>query len=435
MHNIYLLPYVPPSEETTGYFKQLMRNPRASSDVFSHICKAINDNVKRFLALQITLNEDESIITNPVIKAMKMKAEKFIRILDENISEAKLSNAFLISLNHLVERILAIFDPDPFSGLHDACRNLQFNLSRVEPKSTFEEPPKLQATVITSPLMQMLTKKKNEKQERNIFKTDDKNITEIQRFASDMSVFALGEQLNTGIADEESKESLLLEIKNVWIEVDPILNRVIENNGSEFQDLGVFASDFGGKFQLTTTEILWYGVPLALTSRAIELEQHEIWDLCIQIQLKNIKHFYFQAISPDLKFIGAKNDFTNSNFLTIYTKSEVYRLFPFYTNQMNFIKTALEVCAGVQSTYAEYFLRDIITDKIERERQHNLELLMKTNTTCIENSEGIFACLSRLTDEKLRPDPKDLELLFHSCRLESAVTNETIILIQVIKCD
>ncbi len=48
----------------------------------------------------------------------------------------------------------------------------------------------------------------------------------------------------------------------------------------------------------------------------------------------------------------------------------------------------------------------------------------------LESSVAISKTIASLTDDVTTPDPKDLERLFHSCRMEKAVTNETIVLLQ-----
>lgn len=66
------------------------------------------------------------------------------------------------------------------------------------------------------------------------------------------------------------------------------------------------------------------------------------------------------------------------------------------------------------------------------ERREILEELMEeSESPWFDSSASISKAISGLTDEFKQPDPKELERLFHSCRLEKAVANETIVLLQV----
>ena len=66
------------------------------------------------------------------------------------------------------------------------------------------------------------------------------------------------------------------------------------------------------------------------------------------------------------------------------------------------------------------------------ERREILEDLMaESEYPWLDSSASISKSIASLTDEIRRPDPKELERLFHSCRLEKAVANETIVLLQV----
>jgi hypothetical protein len=59
-----------------------------------------------------------------------------------------------------------------------------------------------------------------------------------------------------------------------------------------------------------------------------------------------------------------------------------------------------------------------------------LENLLDEDDPWLESSSALHKCLTTLSDERKGTNPALLERLFHSCRLESAVTNECIVLLQ-----
>jgi hypothetical protein len=106
-------------------------------------------------------------------------------------------------------------------------------------------------------------------------------------------------------------------------------------------------------------------------------------------------------------------------------------------------------CAGIRPSFQDHFVRQLVVcnllllffklltlcEKIEKllhERRDILEDLMsESEYPWLDSSASISKIIACLTDESKRPDPKELERLFHSCRLEKAVANETIVLLQV----
>jgi uncharacterized protein (DUF1697 family) len=65
-----------------------------------------------------------------------------------------------------------------------------------------------------------------------------------------------------------------------------------------------------------------------------------------------------------------------------------------------------------------------------RDRRKILESLLEEEEPWLESSSALQTCLTLLTDSKKPMNTELLERLFHSCRMEAAVTNECVIIIQ-----
>ena len=71
-------------------------------------------------------------------------------------------------------------------------------------------------------------------------------------------------------------------------------------------------------------------------------------------------------------------------------------------------------------------------NKLTAARNKVLEELLKESNPWIENSASLSDIIQELTMEHQPQKVIDLERLFHSCRLEPEVTNETVRLLKVV---
>jgi hypothetical protein len=70
------------------------------------------------------------------------------------------------------------------------------------------------------------------------------------------------------------------------------------------------------------------------------------------------------------------------------------------------------------------------SEEIFRQRRHILNKFLQSGQKWLESASEIHTVVQRLLDEKQEFQKQDLELLFHSCRMESAVTIETVVTLQ-----
>ncbi len=230
---IFRLPYVKPTDETYDFFEKLAQDPKTSSDTFAHLIKAAYDYMLKFLALQRIIIDLDEIITNPNIKSMKMKTEEFIRIINDNLADVEISHLILRNIYELVVEGLAIYDPDPFSGLHDACRCLQANLNNINDRiaRVENEPPKMTIEAKRSPLIELLEKKAMADKRKEGFEAPPKTsfgMGALSRiYGSDASFTQIAADY-----EQEQNERIhnddLIDLTEIWIEIDPITDRLID---------------------------------------------------------------------------------------------------------------------------------------------------------------------------------------------------------------
>jgi hypothetical protein len=432
-----LQPYTNPSNEFLHYVKRKVKDSKSSSDVLAHFIKSIREYISRIISRQQTMIKDENLITDPILKTLKQKAEQLLRVVLENVEDARISNVMRRAMSELILEIVSMYDADPFSGLHDACRSLQASLLQIdeEPKP-FDEPPTVEIEPELSPLMQMLQQKKSNTQKSTILKLSVDELIDEDRFKSCMSIGQLEEEMN---GDGTDGELILFDKMYNWVELDPIMNRLVQESDPTVQGYGVLSSPHSGRFQLTTSKILWYGIPKQVTDRAVELQEHHIWNLAISIPFADIQCFVVQPITvtEDVRLSSNQldsglsiTDITQQMVMSFYTTTEVYRFFPFTSNEVHFLKDAFDQVARIRPVYQDHFIRKILSDRLFDQRRQILEQLL-LQSKWLESSVEIQQCITNLTMEHQQSHQTQLELLFHSCRLESAVTNETIILIQV----
>ncbi|KAI8895475.1 hypothetical protein BC833DRAFT_601180 [Globomyces pollinis-pini] len=454
--NIYIQPYQKPSDGNLDKLESLVKNPRTSSDTMNQLIKGVRENLKRFLALQHSLPLEQSI-TDPSIKCLKMKTEQLLRIITGFVERKYVSLCIHPVLDGLSTYILSLYDPDPFSGLLDAAREQKAILQDILKSSIIDDntsnPPSLYFQKKQHSIIESLQKKRNSQLKRELLvKTISHPVPSTDPFKD-----ALEGNINEYDSDEED-ENLLIKVKDIWVEMDPLTNRLINAKNIDFFGLteqpGVFASEHSGRMHLTTNELQWYGLPKELQTKAIEAKKKQLLSKAMSLPLSSIRSFILEPLNSkrtwaqqlrekdpfslsvkamkSLYVDGAKETIMNNfDCLTVTTKEQVFRFFPFNRDQSTFLRTALEECSTVKSNYQEPLVKRILTENLFQQREQILRKLITEENPWIDNYAGISKSVMKITDD-LNDEPTNvlMEQLFHSCRLENAVTNETVIILQ-----
>jgi hypothetical protein len=173
---------------------------------------------------------------------------------------------------------------------------------------------------------------------------------------------------NPDLIDEKN---VLLDLPNVWIELDPVPDRLTKLESTKPQNtVGVMCSDYSGKFRMTTSKFMWYGIPKEMTHRASELQENNYYELAIEIPFTKIEQFMLQSIEVKNTSAGVDNvvdgrnhqavsETTRHYFLSVFTKYDVCRFFPLTEAQTKFIKDALESIAQLKPSFQSNFIRSM----------------------------------------------------------------------------
>lgn len=167
---------------------------------------------------------------------------------------------------------------------------------------------------------------------------------------------------NPDVIDEKN---ILLTLPNVWIELDPMPDRLIKLQSTKPQNtVGIMSSDYAGKLRITTSAFLWYGIPKEMAHRAFELQENDYYEQAIEIPFSKIEQFMLQTIVIKNTPVGLDYETDNSEtakhyFLSLFTKHDVCRFFPLTEAQTIFVRDALESIAQLKPSLSSNFVRSL----------------------------------------------------------------------------
>jgi hypothetical protein len=114
-------------------------------------------------------------------------------------------------------------------------------------------------------------------------------------------------------------------------------------------------------------------------------------------------------------------------YISLYTRDANYKFYPFYESDMNKLMEIVSSATGLTSFKEGQYVRYTVAKRLTITRNHVLTALIKTRARpWIDHSAELIRVLRRLTQEHEPQAIYDLERLYHSCRLESEVTKETL---------
>ena len=106
---------------------------------------------------------------------------------------------------------------------------------------------------------------------------------------------------------------------------------------------------------------------------------------------------------------------------------KVYTFYPFYDVEIEELVAAIEDLSGTQPYTEDEYMKEIFSQKLEMMRtQILMELLEDESVTWIAHTEDLQKVMDRLTNASGGQKIKDIELVFHSCRMNPSVTTEVI---------
>ncbi|KAL2911807.1 Serine/threonine-protein kinase tousled-like 2 [Polyrhizophydium stewartii] len=464
--DMFTRPYVTPHPDEQRRLFGLLRNTRTRSDLYSHVIKFINEHVSRMLILQKPLERNEIIIVHPQIKAMKLKAEWLMRFLCDNMHSGPPSQHILKVMVDMIEQVLLVYDPDPFSGLHDAAKTLQTAMDKTNEKLMQpDEPQLIHMERKLSYLTTLLAQKRLEAYQRRLG-------IEIEQPAS--NPLSRSESQTSSIdskADQPSHingKEVLVHLDNILVEIDPVVDRIVipslerGQQGRRHHTAAdeVLMSITQGRLKITSKELLWFGIDKKYARQRPSLSMAE---LAINFPLEAIMRFtvgsvpsdeivrereYFKSGQNDLMSLtrnmirGEENEppttahvRSDEFFISIFTQEEVFRFFPLSDAEASGIQQLLTMLTGLQPFVDSEFVKDVLTQKLSVSRHQVLKQLLLEPSPWIEESSSLTRIITNLTAEYQPQQVVDMERLFHSCRIEPEVTKETIIILRHLWAD
>ena len=289
--------------------------------------------------------------------------------------------------------------------------------------------------------------------------------------------------------------TVIAQIENVWLQVDPVLDRYKAGVGSEGRPKKngflheVLTSTEAGVLQISKRRIIWcVNIEDKLSSSPKEKgmkNQNEDHNKApestrelkrvgsyMRLQQKNtpkgkskgaeekdmgvltllfsaVAHFTWGVMGHDEE--GERNGFdgnqpaslirrpssttsgTSSSdgrgveyYISVHA-DKVYTFYPFFDVEIDELVAAIEDLSGTQPYTEDEYLKEIFTQKLEMMRtQILMELLRDKTVSWIAHTEDLQKVLDRLTNASGGQKIKDIELIFHSCRMNPSVTTEVI---------
>ncbi|ORX52569.1 hypothetical protein BCR36DRAFT_350030 [Piromyces finnis] len=217
-----------------------------------------------------------------------------------------------------------------------------------------------------------------------------------------------------------NNNNLVCYIEQVWVQVELETNSVVLTDVT-YPDLSnYFCSSEFGVFKMNLKYISWYGKK--------NLSINDKYDEAIRILYSEIDCYSYGFINNNE---NNENDVKNQYaYIIIYLKQEVFKFYPFKIHELQLLLTALYSLTGIIPVRQEQQVKAILMKKIENVRREVLLYLIKQESPWITTSDELNKVLSNLTHEKKPQRILEIERVFHSCRLESEVTKETIYFIR-----
>ncbi|KAI8926408.1 hypothetical protein BC831DRAFT_456580 [Entophlyctis helioformis] len=478
--DLFVRPFVPPDPDENGRMLRMIKDIRTRSDLYAHLIKSINDHVTRMLVLQRPIERSETLIVHPQIRAMKLKAEWLMRFICDNMHRGAPSQHTLKVMADMIEQVLLIYDPDPFSGLHDAADTLKGAMTKaIEKLTVADTPPLIKMDKRLSPLATLLSQKRLEAYERKFGFDSEPGSKAVSRSPSMASSFDARKEL----ANSYNGEEVLVNMEDIWVEIDPIVDRIVipslehdhQNRRRHTAADEILTSIAPGQLKFTRDELLWYGIDKKYARQRTRFLPG-LRELAVSFPMQDITRFTFGKLPTEEKaqgpefFLSGQADIMSvarnfsmlrseaddvvaaaaaamgsggaatqskaeEHFMAIFTDEEVYKFFPVSEEEVTELRQLLTTLTGLEPFAESEFVKDVLSQKLSLSRHEVLKALLQEESPWIEESGDLGQLIAALTAEYQPQQIVDMERLFHSCRIEPEVTKEAILLLRRIWID
>jgi len=217
------------------------------------------------------------------------------------------------------------------------------------------------------------------------------------------------------LTDYDGNNNLVCYIEQIWVQVELETESVILEDVT-YPDLSnYFCSPEFGVFKMTLKHISWYGIKNQSVNRKFEE--------AIRIDYNEINCYSYGFIKSEK---GKNEEKEQYGYIMVCLKQEVFKFYPFKIYELQLLLTALYSLTGIIPISQEQQVKTILMKKIENVRREVLLYLVRQESPWITTSDELYKSLNRMTHETKPQRILEIERLFHSCRMESEVTKETI---------
>ncbi|KAJ1515699.1 hypothetical protein HMI56_002119 [Coelomomyces lativittatus] len=230
-----------------------------------------------------------------------------------------------------------------------------------------------------------------------------------------------------------NQNELLACFEGIWLQVDTEPDRLVMPNNIAIQETTldeIHISCAPGILQITQRALIWWGIEReanlvtavyapALTLHYSSILRYAFGRVTDATQLPYASHTLHQLPKRDDTL------HVRSYFLHAYTSDSAFRFYPIYDDEIARFTSILNHGVGKPGFKEIDMVKYVVAKRLAATR-HRLYQTVVSYTPLIEHSADLIKVVRKLTKEGEPQCLYDMERLFHSCRVESEVTKETL---------
>jgi len=403
--DVYLAPMKKASDVVNQRIDNKLEDQKSSQSLYVVFLSYLEDQVRFYRAHGSELNEKQK-------RNMCEKIEKFVQFISGKLKKRSPTRTLCEKGLQIVKNFeeIDIIDNNQMKDAVDLLEELlkeklerDYNMEYATPDYCFRIPNTSPVTkLLSSKLMQ--SNKRDDENNKKEEKTKERSFKELRKSI---------------LTEYDGNNNLVCYIEQIWVQVELETDTVILTNVT-YPDLSnYFCSPEFGVFKMTLKNLSWYGKKTQCND--------DKYEEAIRVLYHDINSYSYGFINPDNNNKKKNNnDKILYGYITLYLKQETFKFYPFKIHELQLLLTALYSLTGIIPIRQEQQVKSLLMKKLENVRREVLYYLVNQESPWITTSNELNDLLHRLTHEDKPQRILEIERLFHSCRMESEVTKETI---------
>ena len=265
------------------------------------------------------------------------------------------------------------------------------------------------------------------KQDESTSRRKNKNRTDRSKFGGNKESNPSGRPLSSiyvrqSFAHTMDRNLILCRIENIWLQVDPFVNRIYRGALARSENLpseDMLFSNCAGSLQISPSRITWKTSSSEQSGLEGELQKlsslSEYGTFDASLMVENVVAFTYGVVPVH-----------NAYFLGIATDDDFLSFFPFYDGEIHEVSACLTDITELDPEEEDTYVIRMKMKKIEIRREQILVELHNEGEPWLSDTVSLQHLLNKLLRSNRKPlNMYDLELLYHSCRLNDSVCKET----------